>query len=80
MGNEKKLLPFAFIYSALTGFILPLNGLLLSKVITKMTMYLLFSSLTPGLEIVSETKNALMIYILCYFLLAGVSWFSVKNQ
>ncbi len=40
MGNERKLLPFALLYSALAGFTMPLNGFLLARVIGKMTLYI----------------------------------------
>lgn len=39
MGEERKLLPKALFFSLVMGCVMPLNGFLISKIVTKMTEY-----------------------------------------
>lgn len=80
MGDEKKLLPMALLYSAISGCALPVNGFLLAKIIALLSIYVNFNALHIENELINETRTKLYIYIIGYFLLAIVSWFVTKNQ
>lgn len=75
MGIEKKLVPLGIWFAILSGTIMPLNGLLLSKLIINMSI--LFNLILKNLEnsdLYLETCLSIKIYIILYILLGLFSW------